>query len=416
MQIEKYTFGLGDRFALQGEAQLAAVLDAKAVGIRVTPVWNKSKREHSIVGSTPDSVRSEADAAVAALGWKGAYHVDADHIALNTVDPYLDGSDFFTLDVAEHVGLAPEPRDLRAFILNAERYLGELCIPGIDESLQVTRELLEATAKKFLVAAKEAGRIQRYITDNKGVGNFITEVSIDETDQPQTPVELFLILVMLAGEEVPAQTIAPKFTGRFNKGVDYIGDVGVFAREFDQNLHVLAHAVSELGFPETLKLSVHSGSDKFSIYPVIREALERHGCGLHVKTAGTTWLEEVIGLADAGGDCLGLAREIYAGAYAHFDELTAPYATVVDIDRVALPDPVEVDGWDAATFVESLRHDPRNPRYNANLRQLLHVGFKVAAGLGKRYTDALEANRASVARNVRTNLFERHIRSIFPTA
>lgn len=416
MQIEKYTFGMGDRFTRQGEAQLAAIVDAKAAGIRVTPVWNKSNREHGIVGTTPDSVRAEADAAVAALDWKGAYHVDADHIAIHTVDPYLDGSDFFTLDVAEHVGRVPEPTDLEAFFQNAERYLGELRIPGIDENFPVTRELLKATAGKFLAAAKEAGRIHRYIADNKGADNFITEVSIDETDQPQTPVELFLILVMLAGEDVPAQTIAPKFTGRFNKGVDYVGAVEAFAREFDQDLHVLAHAVNELGFPETLKLSVHSGSDKFSIYPVIREALERHGCGLHVKTAGTTWLEEVIGLAEAGGDGLSLAREIYAGAHARFDELTAPYATVVDIDRAALPDPGEVNGWDAATFVESLRHDPANPRYNANLRQLLHVGFKVAAGLGERYTEALEANRETVARNVRTNLFGRHIQAIFPTA
>lgn len=227
-------------------------------------------------------------------------------------------------------------------------------------------------------------------------------------------MELFLILVMLAAENVPVQTIAPKFTGRFNKGVDYVGDVAAFAREFDEDLHVIAYAISELGFPETLKLSVHSGSDKFSIYPVIREALKRHGCGLHVKTAGTTWLEEVIGLAEAGGDGLALAREIYAGAHARFDELTGPYATVVDIDRTALPSPEEVNQWTAATFVESLRHDLKNPHYNANLRQLLHVGFKVAAELGKRYTAALETHRESVARNVRTNLLERHIKPIFP--
>ena len=416
MRIEKYTFGMGDRFTRQGEAQLSAVIEAKTAGIHVTPVWNKSNREHGIVGTTPDSVRAEADAAVTALDWKGAYHVDADHIAIDTVDSYLDGSDFFTLDVAEHVGRAPESGDLEAFLKSAERYLGELRIPGIEESFYLTREQLESTAGKFLAAAKEAGRIHRHIADRKGAGNFITEVSIDETDQAQTPVELFLILVMLADEDVPAQTIAPKFTGRFNKGVDYVGAVEAFAREFDQDLHVLAYAVDELGFPETLKLSVHSGSDKFSIYPAICEALERHGCGLHVKTAGTTWLEELIGLAEADGDGLALAREIYAQAHARFDELTAPYATVVDIDRAALPDLGEVNGWDADTFAESLRHDPANPRYNAHLRQLLHVGFKVAAGLGERYTEALEANRESVARNVRTNLFERHIRSIFPTA
>ena len=89
--------------------------------------------------------------------------------------------------------------------------------------------------------------------------------------------------------------------------------------------------------PPTLKLSVHSGSDKFSIYAPMRRALARFDAGVHIKTAGTTWLEEVIGLAEAGGDGLALAKEIYAGALEHVDELCAPYAAVIDIDREKLP-------------------------------------------------------------------------------
>ncbi len=413
-KIEKYTIGMGDRFARQGEAQLGAVVAANNTGIPVYPTWNKSFREHSIVGSEPDGLRAEADAAVAALGWEGSYYVDADHIGLKTVDSFMAGSNFFTLDVAEQVGEQPTDAEMEAFLRQAEPFLGELRIPGIQAPFIIDEELLRRTANQFLSACIEAGRIYRYILDKKGEGNFITEVSIDETHSPQGPVELFLILVMLAGQKVPAQTIAPKFSGRFNKGVEYVGDVARFEEEFDADLHVLAHAVRVLGLPESLKLSVHSGSDKFSLYPVIKRCLKKHRCGLHVKTAGTTWLEEVIGLAEAGGDGLAVAKEIYSGAFSHYEELTAPYATVIDIDRAQLPEPETVQGWDSDTYVRSLRHVPGDPLYNPHFRQLLHVGFKIAAKMGDRYQEALAGNAEIIARNVRENLLERHIRPIFP--
>src|ERR1700755_712941 len=129
---------------------------------------------------------------------------------------------------------------------------------------------------------------------------------------PQTPVELLLILAMIQIEEIPVQTIAPKFTGRFNKGIDYRGDVAQFEKEFDEDLSVIAFAIREFGLPPTLKLSVHSGSDKFSLYPIINRLIKKHEAGLHVKTAGTTWLEEVIGLAESGGEGLELVKEVYA--------------------------------------------------------------------------------------------------------
>ncbi|MEK6398427.1 MAG: tagaturonate epimerase family protein, partial [Terriglobus sp.] len=147
----------------------------------------------------------------------------------------------------------------------------------------------------------------------------------------QTPPELLIILAAVADEKLPIQTIAPKFTGRFNKGVDYVGDVAQFEKEFREDIATIAYAVAKYGLPANLKLSVHSGSDKFSIYEPIRKALKDTGAGVHVKTAGTTWLEELIGLAEAGGDALALAKEIYAGAYDHAEELCAPYATVIDI-------------------------------------------------------------------------------------
>jgi hypothetical protein len=413
VNIEKYTLGIGDRFAHQGQAQLRAFLNAREAGINVHPVWNKSNREHAIIKSNPDDVRTEADSAVAALGWKSAYYVDADHIGLKTVDAFIPGSDFFTLDVADFTGKAPEDDSVNAFLKTVHHYTGSLSIPGIAKPFDLTEETVRGAARKFLLAVQEAGRIYRHVEGRKGRDNFVTEVSVDETDAPQNPVELFLILAMIAGEGIPVQTIAPKFTGRFNKGVDYVGDLAQFEKEFDEDLSVIAFAIREFGLADTLKLSVHSGSDKFSIYSIINRLLKKHDSGLHVKTAGTTWLEEVIGLAESGGQGLALVKEIYAQAHEHFAELAAPYSTVIDIDPDKLPTPHSVMIWSSAQYADALRHVETSPHYNPDFRQLLHVGFKVAAGMGKRFTDALEANQEIIGKNVTENIFDRHLQPIF---
>jgi tagaturonate epimerase len=416
MKLPKFSLGMGDRFAHQGRAQLAAVVKARELGVEVAPVWNKSNREHLIVGSEPSSVRREADAAVRDLGWSGPYFVDADHIGLKTVDRFLDASDFFTIDVADSIGQPAADSDINALVAAQSRFVGSQNIPGIDRPLEASLQRIAAIGRKYLAAVQEAGRIYRRIAAAKGVGKFVAEVSMDETDQPQTPVDLLFILAALAAEKVPLQTIAPKFTGRFNKGVDYIGDVAQFEREFADDIAVIAFAVHEFGLPEDLKLSVHSGSDKFSIYAPIRRTLRRTGVGLHIKTAGTTWLEELIGLAAAGGDGLALAKEVYRDALDHIDALCGPYAAVIDIDRRKLPSIREVGDWSGDQFVAALRHDPRSPNYNPHLRQLLHVGYKVAAQMGTRYTDALEKHEAIIAENVTENLFDRHLRLLFLAA
>jgi len=411
LTIKKNTFGMGDRFAHQGRAQLSAILKARDAGLNIHPVWNKSNREHTLVKTKPEDLRAEADAAVAALGWKEAYYVDADHVGLKTVDGFITSSDFFTVDVADFVGHPASPKAVEEFVGSMEPYFGSLTIPGIAEPFHLNAESVREVAGKFLLAAQEAGAVYRHVREKKE--EFVTECSVDETDKPQTPVDLFLILAMIAKEGIPAQTIAPKFTGRFNKGVDYAGDIAQFEKEFDQDLCVIAFAIKEFGLPASLKLSVHSGSDKFSLYPIINRLVKKHGAGLHVKTAGTTWLEEVIGLAEAGGEGLEIAKEIYATAMRRFAELTAPYAPVIDIDQAKLPKPEEVARWDSAAYTSALRHDQKNPNYNPHFRQLIHVSFKVAAEMGSRYTTALEAHEEIIARNVTTNLFERHIVPIF---
>ena len=217
----------------------------------------------------------------------------------------------------------------------------------------------------------------------------------------------------MADEGVQVQTIAPKFTGRFNKGVDYVGDLDQFTTEFEQDVAVLRLAAAKFGLPADLKLSVHSGSDKFSIYPTINATIRKFDAGLHLKTAGTTWLEELIGLAEAGSDGLEIAKEIYGVALGRYDELCGPYAAVIDIDQSKLPTVEEVRTWDGQTYAANLRHDQQELRYNLHFRQLLHVGYKVAGELGAGYTDALEKHQAIIGKNVTENIFDRHIRPLF---
>ena len=412
LTLGKFSFGMGDRFAHQGKAQLRACLLATELGADVVPVWNKSNREHTFIGTEPSSLRAEADAAVKALGWKKSYHVDADHIRLETVDRFIAPSDFFTIDVADTIGKLAPVAAVQAFLGRHPELTGKLAIPHIDHALEISRAEAERVANKFLLAVQDAGKIYRHIAQSKGEGAFVTEVSMDETDSPQTPHELLIILAALADEKIPLQTIAPKFTGRFNKGVDYVGDVKQFEKEFNEDLAVIAYAIKQYSLPPTLKLSVHSGSDKFSIYEPIRRALKKFNAGVHIKTAGTTWLEELIGLAEAGGDGLEIAREIYAYALQHVDEFCAPYATVIDINQRKLPSAAAVNGWSSEQFVSALRHDQKNPAYNPSFRQLLHVSFKVAAKMGDRYYAALKKHEAVIAKNVTENLFERHMKPL----
>lgn len=413
MRLGKYSFGVGDRFNHEGEAQLRALIKANKKGIEITPVWNKSNREHQIVKSEPAGTRLEANEAVKALAWKGAYCVDADHINLSNVDWFIPHSDFFTLDVAMYIGNESSAEDVATFKESCKNLGDKVAIPGIDEAIVISDDLLNEVAGKYLAAIKEAGKIYQHILTAKGLGNFVTEVSMDEVEEPQTPVELFFILKMIADENIPAQTIAPKFTGRFNKGVDYVGDVAQFTKEFEQDVLVIDYAIKEFGLPKDLKLSVHSGSDKFTIYPIMAKIIKKYDNGIHVKTAGTTWLEEIIGLAISGDEGLAVAKNIYKNALARKEELCGPYADVIDIDDEQLPTVDEVAGWTGEKFGNTLRHIPGHPDYNLNFRQLIHVGYKVAAEMGDHYTNLLNKYADVVGSCVEENIYDRHLKRLF---
>ncbi len=415
MKILPYSIGTGDRFGRQGKAQLAAVLKAARNGLDLAIVWNKSHREHMLINTSPADVRKEADQAARALNFQGQYFVDADHIGLANVDLFMDHSDFFTLDVADFIGQKADEKSLNAFVTAHGSLMGTLDLEGLGQPLDISSEKLRRIAEKYLFAVQKAGKTFRHIKKAKPEGSFVIEVSMDETLEPQTPMELLVILAAIAHEKIPAQTIAPKFCGEFHKGVDYIGDVKRFAREFEDDLCILNHAVSCLDLPKDLKLSIHSGSDKFKIYPVMGKLIKKHGAGLHLKTAGTTWLEELIGLSHAGGDALGIVKEIYALSLARFDELCAPYAAVVAIDKDRLPSPKTVASWSGDQMARALEHNQACPDYDTSLRQLFHVGFKIAAEMGDDFFEALDTHSEIIGANVTYNLYERHIVPLFLT-
>jgi len=411
--INKYSIGLGDRFGHQGSAQLKAIIAAAEKGIDITPVWNKSNREHITIGTQPIDVRIEADSVTKSAGFNKPYFVDADHINLDTVDRFIECSDFFTIDVASYIGKKAGETEIDEFLSGVEKYTGDLKIEGTKLSFKTTKSQIKQIAEKYLFAAIKAGDIYRIIEKVKGNGNFITEVSMDEVPQPQTPVELFFILKMLASENIPVQTIAPKFSGRFNKGVDYVGDPQLFAKEFESDLMVIDYAVKEFGLPENLKMSIHSGSDKFAIYPHIGSIIKKYDKGIHLKTAGTTWLEEVIGLAESDGEALRFVKKIYAESLEKIAELCAPYADVIDINVSSLPSKQEVSEWTSKKFADTLRHIPGNPDYNPNMRQLIHVAYKLAALQMKDYYRLLETNEETVSKCVYENVYNRHICRLF---
>src|SRR6266571_3456247 len=169
LKLEKYSLGVGDRFAQQAASQLRACVLAAEQGIEIIPVWNKSNREHLIIGSEPSSVQSAAAAAVQQLGWKKSWHVDADHIRLETVDRFIPHSDFYTIDVADFIGRPAGDSAVKSFVNRHGELVGRMEIPCIDGPLGISRADVERTAAKYLVAVEQAGRIYRHIEKTNGV-------------------------------------------------------------------------------------------------------------------------------------------------------------------------------------------------------------------------------------------------------
>ncbi|MFN7811620.1 MAG: tagaturonate epimerase family protein, partial [Planctomycetia bacterium] len=192
--LPRLSFGVGDRFAHEAEPQLDAFERLAAAGVVVAPVWNKSNREHSFIGSEPASVRAAAAAAVAARRWPHSWFVDADHVRLETVDRFIPTSDFFTIDVADSIGRPAADDDVRAFVARHPELARPVVVPGIDRPIELSAESAGRIAAHYLLACREAGTLYRHIAAARGAAGFVTEVSMDETDEPQTPPQLLVIL------------------------------------------------------------------------------------------------------------------------------------------------------------------------------------------------------------------------------
>ena len=237
---------------------------------------------------------------------------------------------------------------------------------------------------------------------------------MDETDRAQSPVELLIILAAIADEGIPVQTIAPKFSGRFNKGVDYVGDVAQFEREMALDVAAIAYAVKQYGLPDNLKLSVHSGSDKFSIYPGDsrdHEALQR---GRAPEDRGN----HVAGRADRAGRSRRRRdwrwpRKFMPRRWRIAKSSARPMPRSSTSIRPNCLRPMKCAAGRRSSTLRRCGMWKRDPAYNPSVRQLLHVGFKIAAKMGPRYLDLLEANEAVIAKNVTENLYDRHIAPVF---
>jgi hypothetical protein len=413
MKLPKYSIGIGDRFGHEAKAQLKAIIDANKKFGEITPVWNKSFREHSIIHTKPSDARIAAEKAVGELNWEKPYFIDADHINMTNVEGFISHSDFFTIDIADFIGKKADDEKVLNSVNQNSEFIGEISIPNISRPLKLSENELKNIIQKYLAAISEAGTIYRFIEAKKGANNFITEISIDEVLEPQSPIELLIILSLLSKEKIPLQTIAPRFTGRFNKGVDYVGDISKFETEFEEDILIIDYAVKKFGLPDNLKLSVHSGSDKFSIYPIINKIIQKHNKGIHVKTAGTTWLEEVIGLAIASSESLEMVKKVYIEALSRANELCAPYAQVVDIDIKRLPSANEVKNWSGEKFANTLRHIPNHSDYNPDFRQLIHVGYKIAVEQGEEFTSLLSKYSDIIGKQVYENIYVRHLCRLF---
>ncbi|HHE55220.1 MAG TPA: hypothetical protein ENL21_05515, partial [Caldithrix abyssi] len=338
--------------------------------------------------------------------------LDADHISLKNVDFFIDICNFFTIDIAEEINASlseDEERKLRNLILKLgfQTQLANLPIFQWNESF--VANFLKTYGKALL----EAQKIYRYILTKHSRQQNVIEISMDEGPVAQSAQEIYLILYLLTQLNVKLDTIAPRFAGLFLKGIDYQGNTEQFKNQTADFLKVLQWFQKHSGQPEHLKLSLHTGSDKFSLYPILNRLLNQFQTGLHLKTAGTTWLEELIGLCEGGAAGLQFVKSLYRSAIAQMDQLLQPYAAIVRIDRQNLPLPDELDNWNAEQLVRSLRHNQSDSLFNKDLRQLFHISYGLAAQYGNTFYELLETYRSEIERNVTENLFDRHIKPLF---
>ena len=355
--------GCGDRLGLATPGHVRAVQ-----GTGLAPVFaQQSIREMARTERTPEQVLDDATWGVFQEGWREGYGADADHLkTIEDVDACVRaGYTFYTIDPGDHVDndaetagaasltarvealpwhlLESSPADLR------RTYVGRVADLGEGLQLTLSDEAFLRAAAKYGRAIAHTVTLYRRLREQMAGRPFELEMSVDETAVPTTIAEHYFVASELRRLGVQWVSLAPRYSGRFEKGADYIGDLAVFETEIAQHAAIARH----LG---PYKLSLHSGSDKFSIYPLIN----RHAGDLvHLKTAGTSYLEALRVVAHADPD---LFREILAFAREHYEADRATYHVSADLAKVA--DPARLSDAQLSGVLDDFHS-----------RQALHVTF-----------------------------------------
>jgi hypothetical protein len=340
------SFGLGDRLgiATPGHIKLFETCD-------VYPVFaQQSIRELNLTNRTYEDVLDAVSFAVFREDFQKGFGADGDHLkTVKDVEYALSlGFTMITLDCSDHIktgitieNAPPLPEKY------GDKYLGRKFDIGEGTVLSFAEGDLKRIAAIYGEAVDFAADMySRFLANGKYDADF--EISIDETSTPTTPLEHFFVANELTGAGVSFATMAPRFCGEFQKGIDYIGDLA----QFDKEIKIHAVIARHFGY----KLSIHSGSDKFSVFPSIGR--ETRGI-FHVKTAGTNWLEamRVAAVTDPG-----LYREIHAYALSAFDEARKYYHVTTDLNKIPPLDTLK-DGELPGLF------------NNDDARQLIHITY-----------------------------------------
>jgi tagaturonate epimerase len=358
----KTSFGFGDRLGVATPGHVQSVR-----GTVAAPIFaQQSVRENTRTGRNPQQVMDFATWGVFQAGWREAWGGDADHMkVVADIDPFIDaGYTFFTIDPGEHVDDAAETADattLRAKVDQLAWNELESTPADLLKQLSQTVKLDDFTLEFdehviFKAAAKYGGaiahtvRMARHLRSRMGSTPFDLEMSVDETNTTTTLQEHFYIASELKRLGVSVESLAPRFVGSFEKGVDYIGDIN----ELDKN--IAGHAAIIKHFGGTYKLSVHTGSDKFGVYPL---AMQHTGGLVHVKTAGTSYLEALRVMSAVKQ---ALFREVLEFTRGRFERDRVSYHISATLDKVP----------HGAQLSDSQLPDLLN-QFDA--RQLLHVTF-----------------------------------------
>lgn len=389
------SFGYGDRLGLATPGHIQAARDSQMTALFA----QQSVRENARTGRTPQQVVDEAMWGVFQCGWREAWGADADHLkTTNDIAPFVRaGYTFFTVDPGEHVDNAAPTDSLATLEQKANalpwdtlddslaglrtRYLGQTFSPhGLEISF--TAETLLRAAVKYGRALAHAVVMYHEIARQKHGATFDFEVSVDETELPTDIAEHFYIANELARLNVRATSLAPRFIGRFEKGVDYIGDLDALATNLDQHAKIARHF--------NYKLSLHSGSDKLSVYPLFATATQ----GLaHVKTAGTSYLEA---LRTIGSVNPKLFRALLTLARERYTVDRATYHVSADVERV--PDESQISDADLPNLLNDF-----------DAREVLHVTFGSAlAQYGDEIHSTLRAHETEYADTLQKH-FAKHL-------